>query len=457
MEDIRRDFASAKSVGEDSANGMATWGHGGSEASTVSMEGWTLETAYQDDIFSIMPVEIVPLYLASLREHGKSRGLSFDNVAKNLVYVPQQFLPENDPKTHLEQLWNREGSSQEHRVHIITDESVGGVSRHAKLLQRSNELGVGSIVVSTVGFERIMGAPFRLVEPDSMPDEQEASVEWLQGHVRAAAQETFRSFAHIGSEHVDQVARSVLTDPASYESSSDGVPCVKSHAQLASLMVKYSFSNRLRHLSRALPKEIVGDVLKDVEKLTVATYEGLLGDDLQFDEILARRVILPNRLGGIAMGSSPCADAAYVAASAKMEGFVVTSDFFSAARALLSEHTRDARIRGRIVRLGFMKTRCVRRATWLTRPLPRTLLSSTRTRRGRRMMMEILWLLHRPSITAAPSGPLLPPLPPLLTFTKPPCLKRNCRSHCGTASTIRRFSWRGASLIRRRAICTSRC
>ena len=109
----------------------------------------------------------------------------------------------------------------------------------------------------------------------------DVSIEWLQGHVRDAAQETFRCFAHIGSEHVDQVARSVLTDPASYESSSNGVlPCVKSHAQLASLMVKYSFANRLRHLSRALPKEIVGDVLKDVEKLTVATYEGLLGDDL---------------------------------------------------------------------------------------------------------------------------------------------------------------------------------
>ena len=135
-----------------------------------------------------------------------------------------------------------------------------------------------------------------------MPDEQDASIEWLQGHVRDAAQETFRCFAHIGSEHVDQVARSVLTDPASYESSSNGVlPCVKSHAQLASLMVKYSFANRLRHLSRALPKEVVGDVLEDVEKLTVATYEGLLGDDLHFDEILSRRVILPNRLGGIAM------------------------------------------------------------------------------------------------------------------------------------------------------------
>ena len=93
LEDIRRDFASADAVGEGSDDGVTTWGHGGSAAPTVSMAGWTLETAYQDDIFSIMPVEIVPLYLASLREHGKSRGLSFDNVAKNLVYVPQQFLP----------------------------------------------------------------------------------------------------------------------------------------------------------------------------------------------------------------------------------------------------------------------------------------------------------------------------------------------------------------------------
>ncbi len=106
-------------------------------------------------------------------------------------------------------------------------------------------------------------------------------------------------------------------------------------------------------LSRALPKEIVGDVLKDVEKLTVATYEGLLGDDLHFDEILSRRVILPNRLGGIAMGSSPCADAAYVAASAKMEGFVMTSDTFCAALALLSEHIEKRENKGSYRAPGF--------------------------------------------------------------------------------------------------------
>ena len=38
------------------------------------------------------------------------------------------------------------------------------------------------------------------------------------------------------------------------------------------------------------------------------------------------------------MGASPCADAADVAASAKMEGFVPPLDFQSAALGLLSEH-----------------------------------------------------------------------------------------------------------------------
>ena len=103
--------------------------------------------------------------------------------------------------------------------------------------------------------------------------------------------------------------------------------------------------------------------LKDVEKLTVATYEGLLGDDLHLDEILSRRVILPNRLGGIAMGSSPCADAAYVAASAKMEGFVMTSDIFCAALALLSEHIEKRENTGSYRAPGFYEDAL--RALWM--------------------------------------------------------------------------------------------
>ena len=69
-------------------------------------------------------------------------------------------------------------------MHLITDESIGSVARGAKSLQQQGTLGDGSILVSTVGFERIMGAPFRLVEPDSMPAEQATSIEWLQGQVR---------------------------------------------------------------------------------------------------------------------------------------------------------------------------------------------------------------------------------------------------------------------------------
>ena len=93
----------------------------------------------------------MPQYLASLRTHGKKRGLSFDNAAKNLVYVPQQFLPMDNPRDHLAQLWRQEPD----QVHLITDESVGGVSRGAKQLQRNNQLDTNSIVVSTVGFEKI--------------------------------------------------------------------------------------------------------------------------------------------------------------------------------------------------------------------------------------------------------------------------------------------------------------
>ena len=48
-----------------------------------------------------------------------------------------------------------------------------------------------------------------------MPTEQTASIEWLSAHVRALTQETFRHFARIGSEHVDQVARAILSDPES--------------------------------------------------------------------------------------------------------------------------------------------------------------------------------------------------------------------------------------------------
>ena len=83
------------------------------------MKGWTLETAYQD-IFGVMPVTIIPYYLASLRKHSKSRGLSFDTVAKNLVYIPKQFLHMDDPTEHLARLWHHDMD----QVHLLMNRLV---------------------------------------------------------------------------------------------------------------------------------------------------------------------------------------------------------------------------------------------------------------------------------------------------------------------------------------------
>ena len=126
-------------------------------------------------------------------------------------------------------------------------------------------------------------------------------------HVRDTAQACFQAFAHLGSSHVDSVARSIVTNPGEFVSrETHSIPCIRTHSQLQSLMVKYSFSNRIRHLSRALPRSLVVDSLEDVERLTVAAYESMLGDDLTFDDVLRRRIIMPNRLGGVAMGASVC-------------------------------------------------------------------------------------------------------------------------------------------------------
>ena len=103
------------------------------------MKVWTLETAYQDDIFGVMPVALIPQFLASLRKHGQSQGLSFDNVAKNLVYIPKQFLRMANRTEHLARLWQYDPG----QVHLITDESIGSVARGAKSLQQQGTLGDG--------------------------------------------------------------------------------------------------------------------------------------------------------------------------------------------------------------------------------------------------------------------------------------------------------------------------
>ena len=272
LEEVRAYLASTSAGEVPAADGSKKRG---------KMTGWSIETAFQD-VFAVVPVKLVPAYLELIRFYGARKGLSFDNVAKNMCYLPRQYLRGvGDVKQHLEKLWRYRSVE----AHIIEDEAVGGVARGVKALKQEQKLKDNSIVVSTVGFERVMGVPFRLVEEEAAGTERAVSIAWLIAHVRAAAQDTFHGFAHLGSPHVDDVARSIVTEPESFVASEDGLPSFKNHAQLSSLVVKYSLASKLRHLARALPREVVEDVLMDVERLTVAAYESLLGQDLRFDQV----------------------------------------------------------------------------------------------------------------------------------------------------------------------------
>ena len=82
------------------------------------MKGWTLETAYQDDIFGVMPVALIPHCLAT-----ETRSIPRTIVRQrrqNLVYIPKQFLRIANPTEHLARLWQCDPG----QVHLITDERL---------------------------------------------------------------------------------------------------------------------------------------------------------------------------------------------------------------------------------------------------------------------------------------------------------------------------------------------
>ena len=62
---------------------------------------------------------------------------------------------------------------------------------------------------------------------------------------------------------------------------------------------------------------------------------------------------MPNRLGGTAMGASPCAGAAYVAAYTNMLRFVDSLDISSVALSLLSESSQNRESSDSYQALGF--------------------------------------------------------------------------------------------------------
>ena len=94
-------------------------------------------------------------------------------------------------------------------------------------------------LISVVGVERFLGAPFRVISKESgTPD-----TEWLRARVAGMTGKAVRLFAHLGLESVDNMGSQIVE--ANIHD--------KAHAaQLQGLLASYCFSNKLVHLTRAL-------------------------------------------------------------------------------------------------------------------------------------------------------------------------------------------------------------
>ena len=66
--------------------------------------------------------------------------------------------------------------------------------------------------MSFVGVERLLGAPFRVIDKRS----KSTDVKWLQARVKEQADKVIRQYAFLGLKSVDTLAREIMDEPASY-------------------------------------------------------------------------------------------------------------------------------------------------------------------------------------------------------------------------------------------------
>ena len=69
-------------------------------------------------------------------------------------------------------------------------------------------------LVTFVGVERVLGAPFRVIDGDAISGK--ADLEWLRARVGELSQEIMRLYAYLGLESVDVLARGMIDDPLTF-------------------------------------------------------------------------------------------------------------------------------------------------------------------------------------------------------------------------------------------------
>ena len=290
-------------------------------------------SAYLDDINALVPLEYMFESIDILRSNSpEPYGIHFDDIVKNLFYVPKRFQP---------QLLQLITTVHDRRVQICDDESLGALTRAAIDLKSAAEqdeidacdfsfveddsvecgftIKVKSSIqnkppclVSLVGVERVLGAPFRVIDTYS----EAADVQWLKVQVNELSRKAVAIFAHLGIESVDSLGCSLVDDPSHYVTN---VPKV-SEPQIQSLLTSYCFATKLSHLARLLPPEIVVPSLEKLEKMQVAVYSALTSSGMGNQN--EKRAIMPRRFGGVVPGVSPVAEAAFVAGANVFENFI---------------------------------------------------------------------------------------------------------------------------------------
>ena len=153
------------------------------------------------------------------------------------------------------------------------DEAMAGADLGQRLetLGRDVSFSPPGCLVSFVGVERVLGAPFRVI--DDFTRSGEADLEWLRARVDELSQEVMCLYAHLGLESADALARELIDGPSMFDTN---VPEVH-ESQVQSIITSYCLAPILAHLARVLPPLVVRDHLQRLERLQVQVYDELTG------------------------------------------------------------------------------------------------------------------------------------------------------------------------------------
>ena len=154
-------------------------------------------------------------------------------------------------------------------LHVFKRTCFGRFLHGLDLEQRLELVGQGvsfskpGCLVSFVGVERVLGAPFRVI--DEVTRSGDADRKWLRARVGEQTQEVMCLYAHLGLESVDALLLEPLDGPSKLDR---GLPELH-EPQIQSLITSYCLGSKLAHLGRMLPPDVLRDYLKKLGRLQV--------------------------------------------------------------------------------------------------------------------------------------------------------------------------------------------